>query len=86
MPDKVPSCKDGELPLVLTVAEAGEALRIGRTAAYSMQLFHHTCEKNGIVHDNRKIFEYLSTFETKCDNVQLSLFDKDFAGKSPNGI
>ena len=23
MPDKVPSCKDGELPLVLTVAEAG---------------------------------------------------------------
>lgn len=51
-----------------------------------MQLFHHTCEKNGIVHDNRKIFEYLSTFETKCDNVQLSLFDKDFAGKSPNGI
>ena len=52
----------------------------------AMQLFHHTCEKNGIVHDNRKIFEYLSTFETKCDNVQLSLFDKDFAGKSPNGI
>ena len=51
-----------------------------------MQLFHHTCEKNGIVHDNRKIFDYLSTFETKCDNVQLSLFDKDFAGKSPNGI
>lgn len=51
-----------------------------------MQLFHHTCEKNGIVHDNRKTFEYLSTFETKCDNVQLSLFDKDFAGKSPNGI
>ena len=36
MPDKVPSCKDGELPLVLTVAEAGEALRIGRTAAYSI--------------------------------------------------
>ena len=51
-----------------------------------MQLFHHTCEKNGIVHDNRKIFEYLSTFEAKCDNVQLSLFDKDFAGKSPNDI
>lgn len=36
MPDKVPSCKDGELPLVLTVAEAGEALRIGRTAAYEI--------------------------------------------------
>lgn len=36
MPDKVSSCKDGELPLVLTVAEAGEALRIGRTAAYSI--------------------------------------------------
>ena len=36
MPDKAPSCKEGELPLVLTVAEAGEALRIGRTAAYSI--------------------------------------------------
>lgn len=36
MPDKAPSCKEGELPLVLTVAEAGEALRIGRTAAYEI--------------------------------------------------
>lgn len=64
----------------------GMNLRLHIEQEHDMQLFHHTCEKNGIVHDNRKIFEYLSTFETKCDNVQLSLFDKDFAGKSPNGI
>lgn len=40
-----------------------------------MNLFHQICESNGIVHDNVKIFEYISTFEEKCKNVQLSLFD-----------
>lgn len=72
----------------LAQLESGKryAVTLNYTFVNNMQLFHHTCEKNGIVHDNRKIFEYLSTFETKCDNVQLSLFDKDFAGKSPNGI
>lgn len=39
-----------------------------------MKLFHQLCEENGIVHDNKKIFEYLNTFEEKQSNEQLSLF------------
>ena len=40
-----------------------------------MRLFHQTCEKAGIVHDNARIFEYLSAFEGKNVPVQLRLFD-----------
>lgn len=40
-----------------------------------MRLYHQVCAGHGIVHDNRKIFEYLSTFEEKQTNIQLSLFD-----------
>ena len=40
-----------------------------------MKLFHRICEDNGIVHDNSKLFEYLSRFEEKNSPVQLSLFD-----------
>lgn len=40
-----------------------------------MRVFHQICTENGIVHDNRQIFEYLSTFEEKQNNVQLSLFN-----------
>lgn len=40
-----------------------------------MRLFHLTCAKHGIVHDNAQIFEYLNTFEEKESCVQLSLFD-----------
>lgn len=40
-----------------------------------MALFHWTCEQNGIVHDNGRIFEYLNAFEEKTNSVQLSLFD-----------
>lgn len=40
-----------------------------------MKLFHQICEDNGIVHDNSKLFEYLSRFEEKDSPVQLSLFD-----------
>ena len=40
-----------------------------------MKLFHQICEYNGIVHDNSKLFEYLSRFEEKNSPVQLSLFD-----------
>lgn len=40
-----------------------------------MELFHQICKENGIVHNNRQIFEYLNTFEEKQRNVQLSLFD-----------
>lgn len=39
-----------------------------------MQLFHQVCEKKGIVHDNKKIFEYLNAFEEKQGNAQLSLY------------
>lgn len=37
-----------------------------------MALFHTICEKNGMLHDNRQIFDYLRTFEEK--QTQLSLF------------
>lgn len=33
--------------------------------AQLMQLFHETCEKAGIAHNNDKIFRYLNTFEEK---------------------
>lgn len=39
-----------------------------------MQLFHQVCEKSGIVHDNKAIFDYLNTFEKKQGNAQLSLY------------
>lgn len=37
-----------------------------------MELFHASCEKYGIWHDNDRIFSYLSTLEEK--EVQMSLF------------
>lgn len=37
-----------------------------------LKLFHDTCEKRGIWHDNGRIFHYLSQFEEKED--QLSFF------------
>lgn len=40
-----------------------------------MRLFHRKCEENGIVHDNRKIFNYLHFFEEKNANRQLSIWD-----------
>lgn len=40
-----------------------------------MKLFHQKCNQHGIIHDNRKIFEYLNTFEEKQSYKQLSLFD-----------
>lgn len=36
-------------------------------------LFHDKCEKYGIVHDNRQIFQYLHQFEEKTS--QISLWD-----------
>lgn len=39
-----------------------------------MELFHNKCEANGIVHNNNKIFNYLSTFEEK-GHEQLNLWD-----------
>ena len=40
-----------------------------------MKLFHKVCEENGIVHDNKQIFEYLRAFDEKHSDIQLSLFD-----------
>lgn len=40
-----------------------------------MNLFHQKCEKNGIVHNNKQIFEYLHTFEEKDNNRQLSFWN-----------
>lgn len=41
-----------------------------------MELFHKNCSEHGIVHSNKKIFEYLSTFDEKNSTSQLSLFRK----------
>lgn len=40
-----------------------------------MRLFHQICSEKGIVHNNKQIFEYLNTFEEKCNYEQLSLFN-----------
>lgn len=40
-----------------------------------MKLFHRKCGQNGVMHDNRIIFEYLNTFEERQSYKQLSLFD-----------
>ncbi len=40
-----------------------------------MKLFHGICEENHIMHDNRRIFAYLNTFESRQKDIQLSLFD-----------
>lgn len=40
-----------------------------------MELFCRRCDEHGIVHNNQKIFEYLSTFEEKQPGEQLSLFE-----------
>lgn len=38
------------------------------------RVFHETCEKYGLWHDNGRIFRYLGTFEEKEQVTQLSLF------------
>lgn len=39
-----------------------------------MRLFHETCERYGMMHDNDEIFTYLRTFEEKDTAEQMSLF------------
>lgn len=41
-----------------------------------MKLFHAACGQNGIVHNNRQIFEFLNQFEEKKADGQMSLFDR----------
>lgn len=40
-----------------------------------MRLFHQTCDKYGMVHDNDLIFQYLNQFEDKTEAQQLTLWD-----------
>lgn len=40
-----------------------------------MRLFHSRCERNGVMHNNDEIFEYLQTFEEREQVQQLSLWD-----------
>lgn len=40
-----------------------------------MRLFHQTCEKNGMLHNNEEIFQYLQTFEEKETATQMSIWD-----------
>lgn len=42
---------------------------------YLMGLFHRKCTEYGIIHDNGRIFDYLSCFEEKNSGRQLSLWD-----------
>ena len=44
-------------------------------STHLMEFFHQKCSKNGIVHDNQQIFDYLNTFEEKGHGKQLSLWD-----------
>lgn len=41
-----------------------------------MGVFHEFCGRNGIVHDNEAIFNYLGLFEGKDISKQLSFFDE----------
>ncbi|MDO5300237.1 MAG: radical SAM protein [Clostridia bacterium] len=47
-----------------------------------MALFHQTCARYGLVHDNDALFAYLHAFEEKPRHAQLSLFDHDTAHES----
>lgn len=47
-----------------------------------MELFHQTCGRYGILHDNEQIFQYLHTFEDKWSGTQLSLWDLEEELKS----
>ena len=40
-----------------------------------MRLFHDTCQRHGILHDNAQIFQNLRAWEDKQSAAQLSLFE-----------
>lgn len=39
-----------------------------------MKIFRNVCKESGIMYNTDEIFEYLHTFEEKCENEQLTLF------------
>ena len=45
-------------------------------SAKLMKQFHDTCEKNGIMHSNDLIFEYMNRFEEKNAHKQLCRWDE----------
>ena len=58
------------------IREYGNSYEINSKNNYKlMQIFHKFCEKNEIMHDNSKIFNYLQTFEEKNSSKQISIFD-----------
>ena len=40
-----------------------------------VRLFHETCERHGILHDNDQLFHWMRELEKKSDGEQLSLLD-----------
>lgn len=40
-----------------------------------MRIFHETCERHGIIHDNNEIFAYLNSFEETRKCEQLNFLD-----------
>ena len=42
-----------------------------------MHLFHEKCERYGLVHDNGKIFQFLSAFEEKTAAEQMPLWPEE---------
>lgn len=40
-----------------------------------MKLFHKKCERNGIIHNNQKIFDFLNKYEEKTEIEQISFWD-----------
>lgn len=45
------------------------------SSAALLKVFHQTCAKKGIVHDNDEIFRYLHSFEEKGEGRQMCLLD-----------
>ncbi|MEG0275728.1 MAG: radical SAM protein [Coprobacillus sp.] len=42
-----------------------------------MKFFYKKCDENGIIHNNKQIFDYLNQFEDKCGYTQLNLFENE---------
>ena len=58
------------------IRKYGDRYEVPSPRSYElMRLFHHTCEQNGIMHDNDEIFAYLHQFEEKEPFGQLSLWE-----------
>ena len=58
------------------IRKYGDRYEVPSPRSYElMRLFHHTCEQNGIMHDNDEIFAYLHRFEEKEPFGQLSLWE-----------